>query len=295
MKQNKRLLKPKIDVVFQSLFSKDNLEITKEFAEALLEEKIESITINEDKTLLREHINDKLGILDLELDINNNKKVDVEIQLVSRKDFDKRLIWYFSKLYSKQAKKGENYSRVKKVVLFAIIDFELEKTKDIKEMETVWELRETKNHQKILTQEIEIHIIEIKKAREMYKNNKNNKKAWWILFLEDPNSKEVNRIMKNNKGVRDAVVKVMELSEDEKMERLAFLREKAIMDEKAIRAGGYDDGYKEGKEKGIEQGIKEKKKQTEKIVRKLKAKNMTTKEISAIVEISTKEVEKILK
>ena len=294
MEQEKRLLKPKIDVVFQSLFSKDNLEITKEFAEALLEEKIESITINEDKTLLREHINDKLGILDLELDINNNKKVDVEIQLVSRKDFDKRLVWYFSKLYSKQAKK-EDYSRVKKVVLFAIIDFELEKTKDIKEMETVWELRETKNHQKILTQEIEIHIIEIKKAREMYKNNKNNKKAWWILFLEDPNSKEVNRIMKNNKGVRDAVVKVMELSEDEKMERLAFLREKAIMDEKAIRAGGYDDGYKEGKEKGIEQGIKEKKEQTEKIVKKLKAKNMTTKEISAIVEISTKEVEKILK
>ena len=291
MEQEKRLLKPKIDVVFQSLFSKDNLEITKEFAEALLEEKIESITINEDKTLLREHINDKLGILDLELDINNNKKVDVEIQLVSRKDFDKRLIWYFSKLYSKQAKKGEDYSRVKKVVLFAIIDFDLEKTKDIKEMETVWKLRETKNHQKILTQEIEIHIIEIKKAREMYKNNKNNKKAWWILFLEDPNSKEVNRIMKNNKGVRDAVVKVMELSEDEKMERLAFLREKAIMDEKAIRAGGYDDGYKEGKE----QGIKEKNKQTEKIVRKLKAKNMTTKEISAIVEISTKEVEKILK
>ena len=291
MEQEKRLLKPKIDVVFQSLFSKDNLEITKEFAEALLEEKIESITINEDKTLLREHINDKLGILDLELDINNNKKVDVEIQLVSRKDFDKRLIWYFSKLYSKQAKKGEDYSRVKKVVLFAIIDFELEKTKDIKEMETVWELRETKNHQKILTQEIEIHIIEIKKAREMYKNNKNNKKAQWILFLEDPNSKEVNRIMRENKGVREAVVKVMELSEDEKMERLAFLREKAIMDEKAIRAGGYDDGYKEGKE----QGIKEKKKQTEKIVRKLKAKNMTTKEISAIVEISTKEVEKILK
>ena len=259
MKQNKRLLKPKIDVVFQSLFSKDNLEITKEFAEALLGEKIESITINEDKTLLREHINDKLGILDLELDINNNKKVDVEIQLVSRKDFDKRLIWYFSKLYSKQAKKGEDYSRVKKVVLFAIIDFELEKTKDIKEMETVWKLRETKNHQKILTQEIEIHIIEIKKAREMYKNNKNNKKAWWILFLEDPNSKEVNRIMKNNKGVRDAVVKVRELSEDEKMERLAFLREKAIMDEKAIRAGGYDDGYKEGKEQGIKKQTNNKK------------------------------------
>ena len=59
----KKLLIPKVDVVFQSLFNKDNLEITKSFAEAILEEKIESIAINEDKNLLRENIGDKLGIL----------------------------------------------------------------------------------------------------------------------------------------------------------------------------------------------------------------------------------------
>ena len=52
----RRLLKPKIDIVFQSLFSKENIEITKSFAEAILEEKIESIIINEDKNLLRENI-----------------------------------------------------------------------------------------------------------------------------------------------------------------------------------------------------------------------------------------------
>ena len=47
---------------------------------AILEEKIESIAINEDKNLIRENIGDKLGILDLELDINNKEKVYVEIQ-----------------------------------------------------------------------------------------------------------------------------------------------------------------------------------------------------------------------
>ena len=125
--EEKKLLKPKIDIVFQSLFSKENPEITKRFAEDILEEKIDSIVINEDKNLIRENINDKLGILDLELEVNEKEKVDVEIQLVKRNDFIKRLMWYFAKLYGKQAKRGEEYEKIKKVVLVAIIDFEIEK------------------------------------------------------------------------------------------------------------------------------------------------------------------------
>ena len=296
----RRLLKPKIDIVFQSLFSKENIEITKSFAEAILEEKIESIIINEDKNLLRENIDDKLGILDLELDINNNKKVDVEIQLVEKKDFIKRLIWYFARLYGKQAKKGENYNKVKKVVLVAIIDFEIKETKELKEMETIWKIIETKNRDKILTEELEIHIIEMKKAREIYEKNKDNKKAQWIMFLNDPNSREVKEIMENNKGVKEAVVKVMELSEDEKMERLAFLREKAIMDEKAIRAAGFDRGYEEGKEKGEKKGEKKgeekgKKNTLENMVKSMILNNIEDEKIKKIAKIDDKELNRIKK
>ena len=43
------------------------------------------------------------------------------------------------------------------------------------------------------------------------------------------------------------------MSEDEKMQRLAFLRQKAIMDEKAIRKKGYKDGIEYGEKKGIEE------------------------------------------
>ena len=43
--KEKKLLKPKNDIVFQSLFSKKNERITKAFAEALLEKKIDKIVI----------------------------------------------------------------------------------------------------------------------------------------------------------------------------------------------------------------------------------------------------------
>ena len=51
--------------------------------------------------------------------------------------------------------------------------------------------------------------------------------------------------MKDNKEIEECVITVKEMSEDEKMQRLAFLRQKAIMDEKAIRRKGYKDGEKD--------------------------------------------------
>ncbi len=51
--KEKKLLKPKYDVVFQRLFNKDNERITKSFVEALLEKKVDKIIINDDKELLR--------------------------------------------------------------------------------------------------------------------------------------------------------------------------------------------------------------------------------------------------
>ena len=270
--EEKPLLQPKIDVVFQSLFNKDNIKITKSFVEALLEKKIETIEINSDKDLIREKPEDKLGILDLELDINNKEKIDVEIQLSKRADFIKRILWYLTRMYSKQIKKGDKYKDLKRVVLVAIIDFTLEETKEFKEMETIWKLIETKNREKILTEEIEVRIIELSKAEEMYKKNKENEKAQWMLVINDPNSEEVKEIMKENKDIEECIVKVKELTEDEKLERLAFLRERARMDEESLK----DEGKKTM------------------IINLYSIANMPIEQIAKVAEISEEEVKEIL-
>lgn len=287
-----KLLKPKTDIVFQSLFNSNHKETTKAFAQALLGEPIDKITINEDKTLLREKTNDKLGILDLELDVNNNKKVDVEIQLVDKKNFVERLLFYFSKLYRSQIKKGSNYWNAKKVVIIAIIDFPLEITKEIAEMETIWNLLEKKRPDLQLTDYIEIRILELKKVKKAYSDNKNNEKAQWLLFLDDPNSQEVKEIMEKNYKIKDATFIVREMSEDEQMQRIADLREKAIMDERATYAAGLDKGIKQGIEQGKSEGIQKTKIE---MVQKLRKRNIPISEIAEIVELSEDEVKKILK
>ena len=274
-KENKMLI-PKIDVVFQSLFSKNNPEITKAFAEVLLEEKIESIKINEDKELIRNKPNDKLGILDLELEINNKEKVDVEVQLLNKGNFIERILYYATRLYSDQFKRGEEYENAKRTVLVAIVDFEIEEIKDIEEMETKWKLVETKKREKILTELIEIDIINIRKAKKEYEKDKKNEKAQWMLFLDNPNSKEVKEIMKENKEIEKCVITVKELSEDEKMERLQFLREKAIRDEHSIYKKGEKDKAREIAKKLIEEG-------------------KDIKYISELIGIEEKEIEKLVK
>ncbi len=256
-KENKKYktLIPKVDIVFQSLFGKNNPKITKSFVQAMLGEKIEKIEINDDKELIRSRPNDKLGILDLQLDINNNEKVDVEVQLLNKDNFIRRLLFYLTRLYSDQVKRGDEYNEIKRVVLIAIIDFEIEEMKEIEEMEAKWKLIETKYREKVLTDLLEINIINLKKAKKEYKKNSNNEKAQWMLFLDNPESEEVQAIMKENEEIKEAIVTVKEMSEDEKMQRLADLRWKAIEDEKLIRRAG----FKEGRKKGIIEGINENK------------------------------------
>ena len=281
--EEKKLLKPKNDVVFQSIFNQNNEKITKAFVEALLDEKITKMTINNDQILVRDAPDDKLGILDLELDINNSEKVDVEIQLIERANFAERLLFYFSRLYASQIKRGDDYSEAKKVILIAIIDYHLELTQTISEMETVWKLCEKNHPNLVLTDSIEICILELDKVKNTYYKNKLDKKAQWMLFLDDPNSREVKEIMEKNNDIKDAVIEVHERSKDEQLRRIAELKEKAIMDEKAIYKAGRLRGEKEGK---LQNSIK--------IIKNLHSMNLTVSQIAQAVDMSESEVQKII-
>ncbi len=205
-------------------------------------------------------------------------------------DFIDRLLFYFSKLYSSQIRKGQRYNNSKRIVIIAIIDYELELTKEINKMETIWRLRNDEKSEMILTDKIEIHIIELKKVKEEYLRNSKDSKTQWMMFMNNPEDKEVSSIMKENKGIKEAVVTVREMSEDEKMIRLAELREKAIMDEKSCYDTGLQDGRKEGVQEGIQKGMKE---STIKMIKSMLKEKVDIALISKISEMPIEEIKKI--
>lgn len=190
-------------------------------------------------------------------------------------------------MYASEIKRGDDYTEAKKVILIAIIDYPFELTQTISEMETVWKLCEKNHPDLVLTDSIEICILELDKVKNTYYKNKLDKKAQWMLFLDDPNSREVKEIMEKNNDIKDAVIEVHERSKDEQLRRLAELKEKAIMDEKAI----YKAGKLRGEKEGISQG--ELKKSIE-IIKNLYSMNLPISQIAQAVDMSETEVKKII-
>ena len=200
-------------------------------------------------------------------------------------------------------KGGTIIEEAKKVILIAIIDYPLELTQTISEMETVWKLCEKNHPNLVLTDSIEICILELDKVKNTYYKNKLDKKAQWMLFLDDPNCREVKEIMEKNNDIKDAVIEVHERSKDEQLRRLAELKEKAIMDEKAIYKAGRLRGEKEGIQKGLQEGVQKgiqkgiTQGQLEKsieIIKNLYSMNLTISQISQAVDMSEQEVQKII-
>ena len=113
-----------------------------------------------------------------------------------------------------------------------------------------------------------------------------------MMFIKDPNCEEVRSVMKENKEIEEAVVEVIKLSEDEKMRKLAELREKAIMDEKDIFRAGEDKGMKEGIKEGIKEGERKK---TIEIAKELLNMNLSIEQIIQATGLEKEKIEEIRK
>ncbi len=272
-KKEKKLLSPKLDVVFQVLFGEvGSEEITKDFLEAILNEKITKIDLSRNPILRRMSINDKMGILDVIIEIDNKEYCNIEMQMSDKDDLIRRILYYWAKTYSRGIQKGEFYEELKRTISVIITDFEI---KGLEELEycTKWKIIEEKERKIILTDVMEIVIIELPKIYK--KRNKKDKLLEWTYFLDNPKSEEVEEIMKENEGIKKANEKLEEISDDEIMQRIAEWKADGIRLEKGRQARferkikeleeekareikeGRERGIAEGREKGILEGIAE--------------------------------------
>ena len=284
--KNVKTLSPKLDVVFQALFGEvGNESITKGFLETILERKIDSIDLSKNPILRREFKEEKLGVLDIIAKLDENEICNIELQIVDKKNIIERILYYWSRLYSRQIKSGEDYKILQKAIVILITDFKIENLEEL-DYHSRWKIMEDKQGKKIiLTQKLEIDIIELPKI--IGKEKEQDNLLDWLYFLENPKSERVTEKMKENENLKEAVKKLDNLSEDEKMQRIADLRQKAIMDEKAI----YEKGLEVGIEKGIMEGSQKEKIEIAKKMLDLKIDKETIAEATGLTE---QEIEKNL-
>ena len=256
-KEKAKLLSPKLDVVFQALFGEVGSErITKKFLEAILDKKLEEVDLSRNIVLRRENPKDKMGILDVLVKINQEEYCNVEMQMVEKDNLIERILYYWSRIYGKNLNGSDDYIELKRTIGVLIVNFEIKKLKELG-YHSKWKIIEEKERKLILTEHLELHIIEIPKIYNIGENEEKEELVKWINFIENPESEKVGEYMKENKEMKEAKEKLEVMSEDEKMQILAELRLKAIRDEKAVERFGYNQGIEKEIEKGIEQGKKE--------------------------------------
>ena len=230
----KKLLSPKIDAVFQVLFGEvGSEEITKEFLKAILKENITKVDLSKNPILRRMTPNDKMGILDVIVKIDDKITCNIEMQLAKRDDIIPRLLYYWSRAYMRNIHKNDDYNKLDRTIVILIAGFDVEGLEELSYY-TKQQLIESENRKHILTDFMEVDIIELSK---IYKKdvNKNDKLLDWLYFIDNPESEEVEKIMEENKGIKEAKNKLEEISNDEIMQRIADWREGAEHDKASIK------------------------------------------------------------
>lgn len=285
--ENKRgMLSPKIDVVFQILFGEVGSErITKDLLNSMLDEEVQDVELNENIVLRREIPEGKMGIVDVLAKVNNNEYCNVEMQVAPQAHIIKRMLYYWSRQYAREIKKSERYGNLKRTIVILIANFEIKGLENL-DFHSKWQIKEAERGKIVLTEDFELHIIEMSK---MYKNRvkeKDKKLQEWLCFLENPESKEVQDYMSKNENIKEANEELKEMSEDERLIKLAELREKAILDEREAEDTGYIRGKEEGKAEGERNSRLE-------IARNMKKDGMDANAISRLTGLSKDEIEQI--
>lgn len=230
--------------------------------------------------LRRELPKGKMGVVDVLAKINNNEFCNIEMQMVDKKNMIKRMLYYWARQYAKGIGIKEDYKELKRTIVVLIANFEFDLLKELG-IHSRWKIIEEERRKIVLTEDLEFNIIEVPK---MYKDEqeRDKKLIQWLKFLENPESKEVQGYMEKNENMKEAKEKLDKMSKDEKVRRMADLRQKALMDEREAEYTGYSNGLEEG----IKQGYRE-------IAKKMKNKGKDINEIIELTGLSKQEIEKL--
>ncbi len=259
------LLDPKVDFIFKLIFGNEkHPKILISFLNAVIKpkNKITSVII-QNTELEKKHIEDKFSRLDVKATTNKGEVVNIEIQLKNENNMIKRAIFYMSKNYATQLKKGEDYSSISKTISINILRFKY--LDEEKNFHNAYRFKNIENG-KELTDVMEVHFIELPKfdankegqkiIENLKKMNKDsivknvNMLEAWTLFLKKPDSLTIRKLEDSIPEIKEAKIELTEISADEKTRRLYEMREDAIRDRISALTGAEKKGFEKGIKKG---------------------------------------------
>ncbi|MCB8814737.1 Rpn family recombination-promoting nuclease/putative transposase [Desulfosporosinus shakirovi] len=294
----RQLIDLKIDYAFKLIFGKPGNEpILMAFLNAALklpyDNQIKSVLLLNTE-LDKEYKDDKKSVLDIRAVTDEGIQVNIEIQLANRHDMDKRTLFYWAKMYTRQMREGMAYLELAKTITINILDFRyINQTRSYHSVFRLFEVEEGFE----LTEALEIHFMELPKLlvkwREGLVSPREDALVRWLFLLEGSENEEIYKILEEiamkDPVLNQAIEEWEKSSDDPRIREIYWSRQKAILDEKAaIREAELRlrEAIKEGKEEGKKENKLE-------VAQKMLNRGMDIQVISEIVGISEEEIKNL--
>ena len=181
---------PKRDIVFKKLFGERGNEfLLKSLLEALLDIKIENLVLDVSTELPPNYVEGKGCRVDVRTKLSDGTEVNIEMQMDKSGYSDKRCLHYWSRMYANQLKSGDYYKDLKKTICIWIINDTL--MPEFQDFQSDWKIIDEKHGITARFNDLEFHIIELKKFRED-DTIKPSKKNFWLWFIDHTNEEMIN-------------------------------------------------------------------------------------------------------
>ena len=246
------------DYMFRSVFQTSK-EALKGLLSALLyipEEEILSCEIC-NPIILGTAIDEKTCILDIRVLLNDNKQINLEMQMGSVENWTDRSVFYLCRMFT-DMKKGLDYTQTKPSIHIGIMmkspipeDAAFYNEYALKNRRTGYEF----------TGKIALHVLDLSCLEQVPEEERNSALYYWACVFKAKTWKEILAMTEQSESIKKAVVTLRELSEDEKIRLQCEARERYQMDwqssMRTSREKGREEGRKEGRKEGRESGRKE--------------------------------------
>lgn len=231
---------------FQKIFK--NTKIVKGFPMALLDLKeyeIKKIEITDPFTL-GENDEEKEGILDIKLILNQNRKINIEMQNTYQDDWTERSLFYNCRMFTDGLKKGHPYGEIPPCIHVGILNFNQMISPNYYHK---FSLMDEKTKE-IYSRKFQFHMLELKKLKYAKEKQQRKPLYQWAKLIAAQTWEELEQESKGNKYMERALEEMIKISQDE-MERYLYLREEmAESDRVSQMQSAKRIGRKEGKKEG---------------------------------------------
>ena len=274
---SRNIVKAKLDIIFKKLFAdKDNEDLLHDFLSSMLEipyDDIKQIVV-QNSEILPDSISGKFSRLDIRMTVDN-RLVNCEMQIAKEDSFRDRSLFYWAKLYSGELKSGEEYDQLKQTISINIINFNEFNTPDF---HSAFRLINPVTGEQ-LTDKCAIHFFELKKINKQV--NKNNRMELWLQLINAESEEELDMLQQTDvQPIQKAVMIIHQMSDDEKIQELARLREKALHDEASALGTARREAEAVGIAKGRAEGRAEGRNE---MISKMRKSGMTDEQINKIL------------